>query len=98
HQYHPKCRLNLNTFRFRSLLPEIDPYELDLVCSPCLHRLTVRYVTVDCGYSGDYNKQAVMESVTIAPNLKEVKLQSCSPLLTTSNRRRRTYPKTDRWK
>lgn len=79
HQHHPACRLNLHTFRFRSLRKsETDPYEIELISSPCLHSVTVRHFChYDSNGDPDYNQDAVLWAVTIAPNLKHVKLQCC---------------------
>ncbi|KAL1961538.1 hypothetical protein VTN77DRAFT_1625 [Rasamsonia byssochlamydoides] len=78
HQYHPGCRLNLHTFRFRSLRwPVTDPYETELISSPCLHSLRVRHIRRDSNWDVDYNVEAVLRAVAIAPNLKHVKLQHC---------------------
>lgn len=99
HRYHPSCRLNLNTFRFHSLInPEMDPHELELIRSPCLHGLTTRYVVRDADGYDDYNLEAVMETATIAPNLKELKVQFCFPLETRANHGRRFFPLPSSWK
>ncbi|KAI9934107.1 hypothetical protein AWENTII_000473 [Aspergillus wentii] len=78
HQFHPSCRLNLDRFRFLSLnSPETDPYELELIRSPCLHSLTVPHVRRDSDSIEDYNEEATWETAKIAPNLKQIRLQRC---------------------
>jgi hypothetical protein len=80
HRHHPTCRLDIRTFRLRSLRePITDPNELALVTSPCLHSLSVRYVRRDSHGYDDYNEEAVMRAVTIAPNLKHVNMLGCRP-------------------
>lgn len=80
HKHHPACRLNLNSFRFRSLRePKTDPYEMELISSPCLHSISVRHVTRDSNGHEDYNEDAIFQAVAIAPNLKHVKLLRCIP-------------------
>jgi hypothetical protein len=80
HRHHPACRLAIRTFRFRSLRASItDPNELALVTSPCLHSLSVRYVWRDSGGNDDYNEEAVLRSVALAPNLKQLDMLGCRP-------------------
>lgn len=79
HRHHPACRLDIRTFRFRSLRkPNTDPNELALVTSPCLHSLSVRYITRDEDGNDDYNEEAVMRAVASTPNLKHVNMLGCS--------------------
>ncbi|KAE8394882.1 hypothetical protein BDV23DRAFT_179268 [Aspergillus alliaceus] len=83
HQYHPLCKLNLNSFRFRSLNdPELDPYERDIICSPCLHGITIRHVSTKGGSLGDYNEEAAREIVRLAPNLRRIRLERCTHFIT----------------
>lgn len=99
HRYHPSCRLNLNAFRFHSLIHrEMNPHELELIRSPCLHGLTVRHVIRDSDGHDDYNEEAVMETAKVAPNLKEVKLQFCLAMPTMAICGRRFSPKVGSWK
>jgi hypothetical protein len=76
HQHHPSCRLNLHNFRFRSLHePETDPYEIELISSPCLHSLAVRCCRNRCSSCRKGRDEvAVLQAVTIAPHLKHVNL------------------------
>lgn len=99
HRYQPLCRLNLNKFRFLSLTDsKTDPYELELIRSPCLHGLTFRHVMRNSNGRLDYNEEAVMKTVTIAPNLKEIRSQYCHPMTTMSIHGRRFAPKEAPWK
>lgn len=99
HRYHTSCRLNLNWFRFHSLNnAETDPRELELIRSPCLHGLTTRHVVRDSDGIDDYNEDAIMETVGIAPNLREVRLYFCLAHETGANVRRRFTPKERPWK
>ena len=80
HRHHPACRLSIRTFRFRSLRESItDPNELALVTSPCLHSLSVRYVWRDSQGNDDYNEEAVLRTVALAPNLKQLNMLACRP-------------------
>lgn len=87
HEHHPACRLNLHNFRFRSLRePNTDPYEMELIRSPCLHSVCVKHVTRDSNGHEDYNEDAIFQAVAIAPNLKHVKLLRCIPHRTSALR------------
>ncbi|THC93837.1 hypothetical protein EYZ11_006689 [Aspergillus tanneri] len=100
HMHHPACKLNLDTFRFHSLQrPETDPFERDLIRSPCLHGLTVRYVRSlsEDDIQEDYNEEAVIETVQLAPHLKQLRFQQCSHLITEESEARRSDPKAKRW-
>lgn len=80
HRHHPACRLTICTFRFRSLRESItDPNELALVTSPCLHSLSVKYVWRDSNGNDDYNEEAVLRTIALAPNLKLLNMLGCRP-------------------
>jgi len=90
HRYLPRCKLFLNTFRLRSLFsPAPDPYELQLVTSPCLYR-----VRMACWHR-NWSRQTenmnglasrppddadvVRHLLSMAPNLNEVLLDHNTP-------------------
>lgn len=79
----PVCRLHITSFRFRSLnSPEIDPHEIALARSPCLHSISVRHVSPgrDSAAKDDFNEEAVWQTVAdLAPNLQEVRMFRCRP-------------------
>jgi len=79
----PRCKLFLNAFRLRSLLsPTPDPHELQLVTSPCLHRIRMacwhRQDKVVSAARPD-DADVVRYLVGMAPNLKEVLLDHNLP-------------------
>lgn len=81
HHLRPRCRLTIKTFRFRSQLSavssvsdESDPYEFALATSPCLHSILARYSGYDSGGNEDFNEEAVMRAVKLAPRLKEAQM------------------------
>lgn len=80
HKHHPQCRLHIYRFRFKSLHePTVDPQELDIATSPCLHSITVRHVFRDSGDRDDWNIEAYHRLVTrMAPNLKKIRTLFCS--------------------
>ncbi|KAL8354515.1 hypothetical protein RB601_004085 [Gaeumannomyces tritici] len=75
HTHHPRCKLHLMSFRLRSLrLPALDPHELALATSPCLHTVHLKYSSRDRKGDDDFNEQAMLELVSgLAPNLKMVR-------------------------
>ncbi|KAL1988109.1 hypothetical protein VTN96DRAFT_1140 [Rasamsonia emersonii] len=79
HIHHATCRLDLRTFRFRSLRDmSTDSHELSLATSPCLHALSVRYCSRDLLDQDDFNKEAVLRTVAgLAPNLRKVGMLCC---------------------
>jgi hypothetical protein len=92
HHYHPACRLDIRSFRLRSLRdPVTDPHELDLIQSPCLYSISVK--TVGSGSNGkfDYNKFAIFKVVALAPNLRHLNIvtpsTASSPQLQRSHNR-----------
>jgi hypothetical protein len=73
--FRPDCKLHIKTFRLRSLNEKhLDPHELAICESPCLHSISVSYVAhSSTGGRIDYNEDAAMKLVAgMAPNLKEV--------------------------
>lgn len=90
HRYHPSCRLDVRSFRFHSLLEHVtDSRELALATSPCLYGLSVRYSWRDSKGFDDYNEEAVMRTVALAPNLKHVRMLRCRPASTAALARSR---------
>lgn len=73
----PQCRLHLNTFKLRSFsAPQIDPYELMLLTSPCLYSIRAAYDEMG-GFGSfdvpDHHEEAIMcLAAGLAPNIKEV--------------------------
>lgn len=76
HQNHPQCKLFHLQFRLRSLRWEApDPYEMAIATSPCLHSISVNYVSWDSAGEFDYHHEAMLEVVaSLAPKLKEVRM------------------------
>lgn len=88
HQHHPACRLDVHSYHLRGLSDLItDPHKLELIKSPCLHRLTIRYVMEarsednwDEDEEDDHSEesiQTVLRSLGLAPNLKHLHLIGC---------------------
>ncbi|KAL1981338.1 hypothetical protein VTN96DRAFT_2779 [Rasamsonia emersonii] len=74
-QYHPSCRLDMRSFRLRSLGDSVtDPHELDLIRSPRLHSISVKTVGVDSNGNVDYNRSAIFQVVALAPNLRHLNI------------------------
>ncbi|KAI1209109.1 uncharacterized protein F4807DRAFT_110383 [Annulohypoxylon truncatum] len=77
HQHRPECRLHIDNFRLRSILPDppiADPHEFLIATSPCLYSISM---AVDYTYNSlpSHHVGAVLRLVTgLAPNLKEVHL------------------------
>lgn len=78
HESSPRIRLHMPIFFLKSLLlsPKdpirIDPYELELATSPCLHSLRQTYMNTGRQALVDYNSSAVFEIIAgAAPNLCE---------------------------
>ncbi|KAK2768600.1 hypothetical protein FQN54_000456 [Arachnomyces sp. PD_36] len=98
HEHQSSCKLNLKKFRFRMFEnAENAARELELMRSPCLHGLNVRYVVPDPFGHGSrhYNDDAVMDAIAIAPNLREVRLQFGS---LTERMRSKNIPKEHPWR
>ncbi|KAJ5678992.1 hypothetical protein N7462_007236 [Penicillium macrosclerotiorum] len=76
HEKNPQCRLRLHSLLLRSLNAiQTDPYEFKLVTSPSLYSVVLK--TEELGgisYRGDpcYQRTALLRSLRLAPNLKEV--------------------------
>ncbi|ROV98029.1 hypothetical protein VMCG_06976 [Cytospora schulzeri] len=99
HEQHPQCRLHIFWFRFKSLHePTVDPHELAIARSPCLHKITVRYFSwEDTRPKEDWNLDAHIRVVAgMAPNLREVRSLFCKSkhcsFLIRSNRMRKPWP------
>ncbi|KAI1074224.1 hypothetical protein F5B20DRAFT_564161 [Whalleya microplaca] len=93
HKHHPHCRLHHGTFRYRGL-PLVDPNELAIATSPCLHAIKVLYTRRNSRGSDDYNEEASIRTIAgLAPNLKEVEMIQCRPALSPELRRARTRPR-----
>lgn len=75
HKSHPQCRLSHLQFQLRSLRREVlNPHELAVATSPCLHSISVNYVQWDSNGEFDYHYKAILDLVAgLAPNLKEVR-------------------------
>lgn len=90
HHYHPTCRLDVRSFRLRSLRdPVTDPHELDLIQSPCLYSISVK--TFRSGTDGkfDYNSSAILQVVALAPNLRHLNI--VTPCIASSPQLKRSY-------
>jgi len=81
HEYSPRIRLHMPIFCLNSLIIppndpiRIDPYELELATSPCLHSLGQIYLNTERQGLVDYNSCAVFEIVSgAAPNLREAEI------------------------
>lgn len=74
-QSHPSCRLDLRTFRLRSLRdPVTDSHELALIQSQHLHSISVKTVGLDPDGNPDHNKSAIFPVVALAPNLEHLNI------------------------
>lgn len=78
HEVIPACRLHLLHFGLRSLTQsEMDPHEMAIATSPCLHAIQVHYPNckIDSKGEDDYNEEAAMcMAAGLAPNLKRVEM------------------------
>lgn len=81
HQHQPQCRLYHHTFRLGSLVSEaIDPHEIAIATSPCLHSVKARAPSFDSHGEDDFNEEAMREIVAgFAPNLREVYILKLLP-------------------
>lgn len=90
HQYHPTCQLNIWSYQNialdrpglgnvqYSVLPQyLDPFEIDLVRSPCLHAIKVIYHR---GYAREFDmtvsQDAIISLLMRAPNLRHLQVRS----------------------
>ncbi|KAJ5573937.1 uncharacterized protein N7459_008364 [Penicillium hispanicum] len=76
HQQHSACKLSIHTFQFSNPHdPERDPYDMELIQSPCLYSIQ----SISDGWDGDerddYHYEAICRAVSIAPNLKHVQMR-----------------------
>ena len=94
-KHHPDCRLNIKTFRFRSLHEDqTDPHELAIATSPNLHAITVRHTYRDSSGNDDWNEEAVLRTVGgLAPCLKKVRMVYCRPASSPELMRSRGRPR-----
>lgn len=81
HESLPQCRLHMRNFCLRSLVQppqspiRVDPYELELVTSPCLYSIAMRYSNTDDSGYANYNESAILDMAAgLAPNLREISL------------------------
>lgn len=79
-QCHPSCRLDLRTFRLRSLRdPVTNSHELDLIQSRHLHSISVKTVRRDSDGKVDYNMDAIFLVAALAPNLRHLNIVTPLP-------------------
>lgn len=81
HQNHPKCRLHVSRFWLRSLIQsesdqhDIEPDEMALIKSPCLHSTDVECYDHFDRFRASYNEEAVLEMISgLSPGLKVVRM------------------------
>lgn len=97
-QCHPSCRLDMRSFRLRSLGdPVTDPYELNLIQSPHLHSISVKTIRMDSSGKFDHNKSALFPSVALAPNLQHLNIVTPRPAASPQLLRARNQP-AESWK
>lgn len=80
HKYHPKCRLDVRNFWLRNQSgPDVHPLDYELITSPCLHALGLRYVPTHRQPENEVDHDAVVISMltSLAPNLKIVRMLPC---------------------
>lgn len=75
----PKVRLHIENFRLNGIYQPpgvtigLNPQELKVATSPCLHSLKMRYTNLDESGFVNYNEQAVIDMVAgAAPNLRKI--------------------------
>ncbi|KAF2100240.1 hypothetical protein NA57DRAFT_54336 [Rhizodiscina lignyota] len=97
-QHHPECKVHLRSFRFKSLNePVTDPDELALAQSPLLHSLSIKCTYRDSRGVDDFNGDAAIRTVALAPNLKHVRILGCRPASSPQLQRARNIPRGE-WK
>jgi hypothetical protein len=97
-RHHPACKIHLRRFRFTSLNDDItDPDELALAASPCLHSLSILGTWRDSNGIDDHNTAAALSTISLAPNLKHVRMLGCRPASSPSLYRSRDRP-VEAWK
>lgn len=100
HRHHPQCRLFHLQFRLRSLRwDDLDPHEMSIATSPCLHSVSVNYVSWDSDGEYDYHDQAMLDLVAgLAPNLKEVHMLQLIASPTGRSIRRLAFSEPQPWR
>ena len=79
--HHPTCKLHLRSFRFQSLHDQLNsPDELALITCPLLHSMSVLHTYRDSAGQDDFNGEAALQAVSLAPNLKHVRMLGCRPV------------------
>lgn len=97
-KHHPRCRLHLSCFRFKSLSREVtDPDEHALVTSPNLHSMSIMHQYRLSNGETDHNEAAALRTVALAPNLKHVRMLCCIPASSSELHQVRDLP-LDVWK
>jgi F-box-like len=84
HQYHPECRLHINTFSLPGLYgwdaPRLSPQDLALVTSSCLHSISAKYCGMDSSPQPEYHSDAVKDMARgLTPGLKNVRISYYHP-------------------
>jgi hypothetical protein len=81
HQNLPQCRLHMRNFCLRSLhqpphIPiQISPHEVELITSPCLYSIAMKYDYMNTSGCADYNEEAILDMAAgLAPNLRKISL------------------------
>ena len=72
------CKLHVRTFRLRSLALDeaaMDPYELQLVCSPNLYSIWHSYDLDDVSNNETFLPEAIFCTSRVAPNLRVLRLR-----------------------
>lgn len=73
HQRHPSCKLNIHTFFLPSLLEhQMNPDELELICSPCLHSVQSTGCYKYANGMEDSHAEHFYRVMSTAPNLKHL--------------------------
>jgi hypothetical protein len=93
HQHHPRSRLHMHAFSFRSLHQardtptDIDPDEFALATSPCLYSIDTKLEAHGSPGLVDYNLDAVARMVTgYAPAIRRVRVNYYAPARSASKR------------
>jgi hypothetical protein len=76
-----QCRLHMRNFCLRSLHQppqisiQISPNEAELITSPCLYSIAMKYDYMNTSGSADYNEEAILDMAAgLAPNLRKISL------------------------
>lgn len=89
HDHHPTCRLSIWGWQrlglpepglegvMKSGMPEFDdPFEMDLLKSPCLHAISLYHNSGRLRHSSEWISECIFPLITMAPNLKYVYLRN----------------------